>query len=172
MADFYNVHLRKTTDPVPILWSKLERGMVVNMTYRKKTGTQKYVIFVLQPKWPNDNSGKLHALSFNSIKLGKVLELGEYYKEVLSESKKVRKLDITKIKLDTASKLFYTSEIKNDSNLKAGYRTFDIASIQKLFAVNYDWGQYDKIPPAAERERLLQEQKDKLNENKLRNSGM
>ena len=58
-------------------------------------------------------------------------------------------MDITKIKLDTTSKLFYTSEIKNDTNLKAGYRTFDIANIQKMFAVNYDWGQYDKIPPAA-----------------------
>ena len=41
MADFYNVHLRKTTDPVPILWSKLERGMVVNMTYKKKDGNSK-----------------------------------------------------------------------------------------------------------------------------------
>lgn len=172
MADFYNVHLRKTTDATPILWSKLERGMVVNMTYKKKTGTGKYLIMVLQPKWPNDNSGKLHALSFNAIKLGKVLELGEYYKEVISESKKVRRLELTKIKINTASKLFYTSEIKNDNDFKAGYRTFDLNNIQKLFAVNYDWGQYDKVPPAAERERLLQEQKDKLNENKLRNSGM
>lgn len=172
MADFYNAHLRKTTDPVPVLWSKLERGMVVNMTYKKKTGTQKYLILILQPKWPNDNTGKLHALSLNAIKPGKAIELGEYYKEVLSESKKIRKLDITKIKIDSASKLFYTSEIKNDNGFKVGYRTFDIGNIQKMFAVNYDWGQYDKIPPAAERERLLQEQKDKLNENKLRNPGM
>ena len=97
MADFYNVHLRKTTDPVPILWSKLERGMVVNMTYKKKTGTQKYVIFVLQPKWPNSSDGKLHCLSLNVIPPNKVLEIAEIYDEVMATSTRVRKLNLPKI---------------------------------------------------------------------------
>lgn len=160
MADYYNAHLRKTSDPTRVTYTKLERGMVVNMTYKKANGILgKYILLVLQKRWPNSSDGKLHALSLNNIKPGKALQLGEYYKEVLSESKMVRRLDIAKIKIDTASKLFYTSEIKNDKQFKAGYRTFILDKIEKLSAVNYDWGQYDKIPPAAERKRIDEENK-------------
>lgn len=156
MADFYNTHLRKTTDPIVIQKTKLERGMVVKLKYKKDSGMVNYIILVLQPKWPNTNDGKLHALSLNVIPPGKALELGEYYKEVISESKKVRRLDLTKLKLDTSSKLFYTTEIQNDKKFKAGYRTFDLKNIKSITAVNYDWGLYDKIASVAERKRLLE----------------
>ena len=174
MANYYNTHLRKTSDPTTITVSKLERGMVIKMKYKKADkSTGNYIILVLQPKWPNTSDGKLHALSLNTIGTQKALELGEYYKEVLSESKKVRRLDIAKINIDKSSKLFYTSEIQNDKDFKAGYRTFDLRNIQSMYAVNYDWGQYDKIPPAEERRRLLETQREiKNDENKLRNTDM
>jgi len=166
MADFYNVHLRKTTDPTVIQKTKLERGMVVKLRYKKDSGVANYIILVLQPRWPNTSIGKLHALSLNVIPISNTLELADNYKEVISESKKVRILDLAKLKIDTSSKLFYTSEIIEDRKLKAAYRTFDLKNIKSITAVNYDWGKYDKVPSVAERERLLEEKK-KPNENKL-----
>ena len=166
MADFYNIHLRKTSDPTVIQKTKLERGLVVKLKYKKASGIANYIILVLQPKWPNTSDGKLHALSLNMISPGKALELGEYYKEVISESKKVRRLDLAKLKLDTSSKLFYTTEIQNDKKFKAGYRTFDLKNIKSITAVNYDWGLYDNVASVAERKRLLEEKK-KPNEDKL-----
>ena len=60
--DYYNVHLRKTSDPTPITKEKLDRGMVVKMKYKKDKQTKLYIVFILQPKWPNSTDGKLHGL--------------------------------------------------------------------------------------------------------------
>lgn len=167
--DYYNVHLRKTSDPTPINKEKLERGMVVKIKYKKDIGTKFYLVFVLQPKWPDTIDGKLHGLSMANIPPNKMLEIAEIYNEVVSSSKKVKRLDIAKIKIDEASKLFYTSEIKNEKKLKAGYRTFNLKQIQSIQAVNYDWGKYDKVPPQSER-RIIEEQKKREAEERLRNS--
>ena len=167
--DYYNVHLRKTSDPTPIAKQKLERGMVVKIKYKKDTGTKLYLVFVLQPKWPDTIDGKLHGLSMANIPPNKMLEIAEIYNEVVSSSKKVKRLDIAKIKIDEASKVFYTSEIKNEEKLRAGYRTFNLLDIKSIQAVNYDWGKYDKIPPQSER-RIIEEQKKREAEERLRNS--
>lgn len=146
--DYYNVHLRKTSDPKIVTFNKLERGMVVKIRYKKASGTNEYILLVLQPFW----EGKLHALSLNNIKPQKVLEIAKNYKEILAESTRVRKLDLAKVNVtNTTSKVFYTSEIKNDKNLKVGYRIFDVKKIQSIRVVNYDWGKYDRIKPEAER---------------------
>lgn len=158
--DYYNVHLRKTSDPALITKPKLERGMVVKMKYKKDKETKLYVIFVLQPKWPNSSDGKLHCLSLNVIPPNKVLEIAEIYDEVMATSTRVRKLNLPKIQINEASKLFYTSEIKTEKKLKAGYRTFDLDKIVTLTAVNYDWGKFDKIPSAAERKRIEEDKKN------------
>jgi len=154
MPGYYNTHLRKTSDPTPITKSKMERGMVVKMKYKKGTQTKLYLVFVLQPKWPNASDGKLHGLSLDAVSPGKLLEIAEIYNEVISKSSKVRRLDLAKIQINEASKVFYTSEIKTEKQLKAAYRTFNL-SIQ---AVNYDWGKFDKIPSAAERRAQLEEE--------------
>jgi hypothetical protein len=167
--DYYNVHLRKTSDPTPITKQKLERGMVVKLKYKKDKQTKLYIVFILQPKWPNSIDGKLHGLSMANIPPNKMLEIAEIYNEVVSSSKKVKRLDIAKIKIDEASKLFYTSEIKTEKKLKAGYRTFNLKQIQSIQAVNYDWGKYDKVPPQSER-RIIEEQKKREAEERLRNS--
>ena len=156
---FYNAHLRKTSDPTPISKNKLERGMVVKIKYQKKDkSTGLYLVFVLQPKWPNTKEGKLHGLSLDAIPPNKLNELSKENDEVISTSSKVKKLDLAKIQINEASKAFYTSEIKTEKQLKAGYRTFNLLDIKSIQAVNYDWGKYDKVSDRNERRLKLEEE--------------
>lgn len=155
---YYNTHLRKTSDPTPISKNKLERGMVVKIKYKKDIETKLYLVFVLQPKWPNTTEGKLHGLSLDAIAPNKLLEIAEIYDEVISTSSKVKKLDLAKIQINEASKAFYTSEIKTEKQLKAGYRTFNLLDIKSIQAVNYDWGKYDKVGDRNERRLKLEEE--------------
>ena len=156
MQGYYNTHLRKTSDPTPITKNKMERGMVVKIKYKKDTGTKLYLVFVLQPKWPNTTEGKLHGLSLDAVSPNKLLEIAEVYNEVISKSSKVKRLDLAKIQINEASKVFYTSEIKTEKQLKAAYRTFNLLDIKSVQAVNYDWGKFDKIPSADERRKQLE----------------
>ena len=156
---FYNAHLRKTSDPTPISKNKLERGMVVKIKYQKKDkSTGLYLVFVLQPKWPNTKEGKLHGLSLDAIPPNKLNELSKENDEVISTSSKVKKLDLAKIQINESSKVFYTSEIKNKKQLKAGYRTFNLLDIKSIQAVNYDWGKYDKVSDRNKRRLKLEEE--------------
>ena len=156
---FYNVHLRKTSDPTPITKTKMERGMVVKIKYQKKDkSTELYLVLILQPKWPNTIEGKLHGLSLDAIPPNKLNELSKENDEVISTSSKVKKLDLAKIQINEASQYFYTTEIKNKIQLKAGYRTFNLQQIQSIQAVNYDWGKYDKVSDRNERRLKLEEE--------------
>ena len=157
MPVYYNTHLRKTSDPTPISKTKMERGMVVKIKYQKRDkSTGLYLVFVLQPKWPNTTEGKLHGLSLDAIPPNKIKEISEIYDEVVSQSSKVKKLDLAKIQINEGSKVFYTSEIKTEKQLRAGYRTFNLLDIKSIQAVNYDWGKFDKISSAAERREKLE----------------
>jgi hypothetical protein len=158
MPGYYNTHLRKTSDPTPITKSKMERGMVVKIKYKKDTGTKLYLVFVLQPKWPNTTEGKLHGLSLDAVSPSKLQEISEIYNEVISKSSKVKRLDLAKIQINEASKVFYTSEIKTEKQLKAAYRTFNLLDIKSIQAVNYDWGKYDKIADRDSRRRKMEEE--------------
>jgi hypothetical protein len=92
VAGYYNTHLRKTSDPTPITKSKMERGQVVKIKYRKSDNMVKlYLVFVLQPKWPNTTDGKLHGLSLDAIIPDKLKEISEVYDEVISTSSTVKK---------------------------------------------------------------------------------
>ena len=88
------------------------------------------MVFVLQPKWPKTTEGKLHGLSLDAVSPNKLLEISKLYNEVIATSSKVKKLDLAKIRIDEASKAFYTKEIRNDKKLKAGYRTFTLLDIK------------------------------------------
>ena len=171
MAGYYNTHLRKTSDPTPITKTKMERGMVVKIKYQKKDkSTGLYLVFVLQPKWPNTTNGKLHGLSLDAIPPNKVKEISEIYDEVISKSPKVKRLDLAKIKINEASKVFYTSEIKTEKQLRAGYRTFNLLDIKSIQAVNYDWGKYDKIADRdARRKKLEEEARERRDNNNVTN---
>lgn len=170
MASYYNTHLRKTSDPTAISKSKLERGMVVKIKYKKKNETKLYLVFVLQPKWPNSSEGKLHGLSLDVISPMKLREISEIYDEVVSSSSKVRKLDLAKIQISEGSKVFYTSEIKTEKQLRAGYRTFNLLDIKMIQVVNYDWGKYDKIADRdARRKKIEAEARDRKEDNEALN---
>ena len=158
MPGYYNTHLRKTSDPTPITKSKMERGMVVKIKYKKDTGTKLYLVFVLQPKWPNTTDGKLHGLSLDAVSPSKLQEISEIYNEVISKSSKVKRLDLAKIQINEASRVFYTSEIKTEKQLKAAYRTFNLLDIKSIQAVNYDWGKYDKVADRDSRRRKMEEE--------------
>jgi len=158
VASYYNTHLRKTSDPTAISKSKMERGMVIKIKYKKQKETKLYLVFVLQPKWPNTTEGKLHGLSLDVISPSKLNEISELYDEVVSTSSKVRKLDLAKIQITEGSKVFYTSEIKTEKQLKAAYRTFNLLDIKSIQAVNYDWGKFDKIADRNERRAKLEEE--------------
>tara|TARA_B100000767_G_scaffold184869_1_gene172455 strand:+ start:582 stop:1109 length:528 start_codon:yes stop_codon:yes gene_type:complete len=157
---FYNTHLRKTSDPTTINKSKMERGMVLKLKYQpKSTGKSKlYLILVLQPKWPNANDGKLHGLSLDNIPPQKFLEFAKVYNEVISKGSKVRRLDLAKIQITEASKVFYTSEIKTSKPLKSSYRTFNLLDIQSIQSVNYDWGKFDKVADRDARRKQMEEE--------------
>jgi hypothetical protein len=158
MSGFYNTHLRRTTDPTQITRTKIERGMVLKIKYKLDTATKPYLVFVLQPKWPNTSEGKLHGLSLDVIPPQKVREISKIYNEVMSNTPKVKRLDVAKIQINEQSKAFYTSEIKTEKKLKAAYRTFTLENIKSMQVVNYDWGKYDKIPSAAERRQRMEEE--------------
>ncbi len=170
MAGYYNTHLRKTSDPTPITKTKLERGMVVKIKYQKKDkSTGLYLVFVLQPKWPNTTEGKLHGLSLDAIPPNKVKEISEVYDEVISKSPKVKRLDLAKIQINEASKVFYTSEIKTEKQLRAGYRTFNLLDIKSIQAVNYDWGKFDKIADRDARRKKIEEEDRERRDNNVTN---
>ena len=159
MAGYYNTHLRKTADPTPISNAKMERGMVVKIKYKPKNKTPKlYLVLVLQPKWPMTTEGKLHGLSLDNIPPQKFLEFAEVYNEVISKGSKVRRLDLAKIQITEASKVFYTSEIKTSTPLKSAYRTFNLLDIQSIQSVNYDWGKFDKVADRDARRKQMEEE--------------
>ena len=159
MAGFYNTHLRKTSDPTPISKTKMERGMVLKIKYQKRDkSTKLYLVFVLQPKWPNTTEGKLHGLSLDNVPPAKFLEISEVYDEVIATSSRVKRLDLAKIQINEASQVFYTSEIKTEKQLKAGYRTFNLLNIKSVQAVNYDYGKFDKIADRDARRKQIEEE--------------
>jgi hypothetical protein len=163
---YYNTHLRKTSDQTGISKSKIERGMVIKCKYQRKDKVLKpYLIFVLQPKWPNTTKGKLHGLSLDNIPPGKFLEIAEIYKEIISVSPKVKKLDLPKIKINEASKTFYTSEIKTEKQLTAAYRTFNLLELSSIMAVNYDWGRFDMIDTREKRRKIEEEARERRDNN-------
>ena len=140
--------------------------MVVKVKYKAQSKTPKlYLILVLQPKWPNTTEGKLHGLSLDNIPPQKFLEFAKVHKEVISESSKVKKLDLAKIQITEASKVFYTSEIKTSKQLKSSYRTFNLLDIQSIQSVNYDWGKFDKVAARDERRRQLEEEAKERRDN-------
>ena len=147
--NYYNVHLRRTADETSVGFKKLERGMVAKFKYKKGDNTSKtYLALLLHVDWQN----KTHALSLNSIEPHRILRIAKDYDEILATSTRVRKLDLPKINmLSKPPKRFYIKELKNDSKLQNGYRTFFVKNISSISVVNYDWGKYDKIPPRSQR---------------------
>jgi hypothetical protein len=156
MPDFKNQHRSKLSDPTRLQKSNLERGMVAKIDYTKVGGEKgEYFVFVLQPKYKE----YLHCVDLDKVSPIVFSRLAADYPEIMAESTRVRKLDLTKLRIDEASKAFYMGEIRN-RKLQDGYRTLVYKNVGQVMVYNYNYGVNDKIKPEAKRRQEEQIKKD------------
>ena len=156
MPDYTSRHRSNMTDPTRVSNSKLERGMVAKIRYKKRDNTQRDMfVFILQPNFKN----YFHCLDLKDCAPDKFIKLAEDLDEVTSNTPKIRKLDLSKLRVEVNSKQFYTSKLKN-KDLQNGYRTLVEKNIGQVTVYNYDFGVYDKIPPRSTRRQQEQVRKD------------
>ena len=156
MPDYTSRHRSNMTDPTRVSKSKLERGMVAKIRYKKRDNTQRDMfVFILQPNF------KLyfHCLDLKDCAPDKFIKLAEDLNEVTSNTPKIRKLDLSKLRVEVNSKQFYTSKLKN-KDLQNGYRTLVEKNVGQITVYNYDFGVYDKIPLRSTRRQQEQVRKD------------
>ena len=156
MPDYTSRHRSNMTDPTRVSKSKLERGMVAKIRYKKRDNTQRDMfVFILQPNF------KLyfHCLDLKDCAPQNFIKLAEDLDEVFSTTKGIKKLDLTKLRIEENSKQFYTGVIRN-KKLQVGYRTLVEKNVGSVMVYNYDYGNYDKVPPATVRRQQEQVRKD------------
>ena len=156
MPDYTSRHRSNMTDPTRLSKSKLERGMVAKIRYKKRDKSQRDMfVFILQPNF------KLyfHCLDLKDCAPDKFIKLAEDLSEVTSNTPKIRKLDLSKLRVEVNSKQFYTSKLKN-KDLQNGYRTLIEKNVGQVTVYNYDFGVYDMIPPRSTRRQQEQVRKD------------
>ena len=156
MPDYTSRHRSNMTDPTRLSKSKLERGMVAKIRYKKRDKSQRDMfVFILQPNF------KLyfHCLDLKDCAPDKFIKLAEDLNEVTSNTPNIRKLDLSKLRVEVNSKQFYTSKLKN-KDLQNGYRTLIEKNVGQITVYNYDFGVYDKIPPRSTRRQQEQVEKD------------
>ena len=156
MPDYTSRHRSNMTDPTRVSNSKLERGMVAKIRYKKRDNTQRDMfVFILQPNFKN----YFHCLDLKDCAPDKFIKLAEDLDEVTSNTPKIRKLDLSKLRVEVNSKQFYTAKLKN-KDLQNGYRTLVEKNVGQVTVYNYDFGVYDKIPPRSTRRQQEQVRKD------------
>ena len=161
MADFTNQHRSKMADATRITKAQIERGQVAKIRYKKADGSQgDYFVFVLQPLY----KGYFHCLDLKHVPPPQMVKLAQDLKEIMSKSSKVKKLDLTKLRIDEASRAFYVGNIRN-KKLQAGYRTLIQKNISSVLVYNYNYGVFDKVPSKAERQRQEVVDRDENNNN-------
>jgi hypothetical protein len=156
MPDYTTMHRNRLSDATRITKQKLERGMVAKIRYKKVDGEARdYYVFVLQPNFKT----YFHCLDLKHIAPPQMVKMASGLREVISQTPKVKKLDLTKLNLDVSSKQFYLNEIRN-KKLKVGYRTLIEKNITSIMVYNYDYGIFDQIASEAERRQQAQVEKD------------
>lgn len=156
MPDYTSRHRSNMTDPTRVSNSKLERGMVAKIRYKKRDNTQRDMfVFILQPNFKN----YFHCLDLKDCAPDKFIKLAEDLDEITSNTPKIRKLDLSKLRVEVNSKQFYTSKLKN-KDLQNGYRTLVEKNVGQVTVYNYDFGVYDKISPRSTRRQQEQVRKD------------
>ena len=156
MPDFKTQHRNKMTDPTRLQKERLERGMVAKINYTKVNGEKsEYFVFVLQPRFKE----YLHCIDLDKVSPILFSKLAADYPEIMAESTRVRKLDLTKLRIDEASKAFYMGEIRK-KKLQEGYRTLIYTNVSQIVVYNYNYGLNDKVPSVAKRRQEEQVQKE------------
>ena len=154
---FINGHLQRLSDATPLAKSYLQRGMVAKVQYEKVNGELNYYwVLVLEPNF------KLyfHCLDLNHIKPQIFERLSKDFPEVISENKKIKRLELSKLEFNEASKGIYTAKIKNKL-LQEGYRTFIWKNIKSAVVYNYKYKPVDMVEPKS-----IREANEKTNEQK------
>ena len=156
MPDFTSRHRSKLTDPTRVSKTKLERGMVAKIRYKKRDNSQRDMfVFILQPKFKN----YFHCLDLKDCAPDKFTKLAEDLNEVTSTTPQIKKLDLSKLRVEVNSKQFYTSKLKN-KDLQNGYRTLVEKNVGQITIYNYDYGVFDKVASRSERRQQEQVRKD------------
>ena len=156
MPDFTSRHRSKLTDPTRVSKTKLERGMVAKIRYKKRDNSQRDMfVFILQPKFKN----YFHCLDLKDCAPDKFTKLAEDLNEVTSTTRQIKKLDLSKLRVEVNSKQFYTSKLKN-KDLQNGYRTLVEKNVGQITIYNYDYGVFDKVASRSERRQQEQVRKD------------
>ena len=156
MPDFTSRHRSKLTDPTRVSKTKLERGMVAKIRYKKRDNSQRDMfVFILQPKFKN----YFHCLDLKDCAPDKFTTLAEDLNEVTSTTPQIKKLDLSKLRVEVNSKQFYTSKLKN-KDLQNGYRTLVEKNVGQITIYNYDYGVFDKVASRSERRQQEQVRKD------------
>jgi hypothetical protein len=163
---FINQHLQRLSDATPLAKSYLQRGMVAKVQYEKINGELNYYwVLVLEPNF------KLyfHCLDLNHIRPQIFERLSKDFPEVISENKKIKRLELAKLQFNENSRGVYTAKIKNKL-LQEGYRTFLWKNIRAVTVFNYKYKPVDMVEPKDVREATQKTQELKINEDKLRNN--
>ena len=156
MPDFTSRHRSKLTDPTRVSKTKLERGMVAKIRYKKRDNSQRDMfVFILQPKFKN----YFYCLDLKDCAPDKFTKLAEDLNEVTSTTRQIKKLDLSKLRVEVNSKQFYTSKLKN-KDLQNGYRTLVEKNVGQITIYNYDYGVFDKVASRSERRQQEQVRKD------------
>lgn len=154
---FINQHLRRLSDAQPLNKMYLERGMVAKLQYEKVNGELNYYwVLVLEPRFKN----YFHCLDLNYLKPQMIETLSKEFPEIISESARVKKLQLAKLEFNEASKGIYTAKIKNKL-LQEGYRTFIWKNIKSAIVYNYKYKPVDMVEPKS-----IREANEKTNEQK------
>ena len=148
--DYTTQHRNRMKDPTRISKSKLEMGQVAKIRYKKVNGdANDYFVFVLNPNFRT----YFHCLDLKRIHPSSFFRLAKNFKEVVSTTENVKKLDLTKLNLNVNAKNFYLTEIRNNKSLKleGGYRTLIHKNVSSIIVYNYDYGIFDKVGTKSER---------------------
>ena len=145
---FINQHLLRLSDAQPLNKMYLERGMVARVEYVTVSGEKNYYwVLVLEPKFKN----YFHCLDLNYLKPQMIETLSKEFPEIISESARVKKLQLAKLEFNEASKGIYTAKIRNKL-LQEGYRTFIWRNIKSAVVYNYKYKPVDMVEPKSVRE--------------------
>lgn len=138
------LHLKQGRERTVINANQLEKGMIVSFRYQKADNTSSmYVATVLNPRWPENTSGKLHALSMKEITYVNFQQFAEGFGvRYIPRFQKYRGVDIPKLNMALSSKRIYEGRIKLRlaDKLNKSYRTFTLKNITGLQLLNYDFG--------------------------------
>jgi len=104
-------HLRRLSDPCPLNKTYLERGMVARVEYITVSGEKNYYwVLVLEPNFKKT----FHCLDLNYLKEQVFGKLSNDFKEILTTTARIKKLDLAKLDFMKTSKGVYTSRLKTN----------------------------------------------------------